>query len=76
VPTYLPDELRAKARNYNAFGGSDDLEDVMTRAASAIEYYELRLLQFNRLLVEIKQHSETVGNSLIDTAGLISEAIW
>lgn len=76
VPTHLPDQLRATARNYNAFGGSDELEQLMTSAASAIEYYELRLLQFNRLLIELKAHSETVGKSLIDTAGLITEAIW
>lgn len=76
MPTFLPDQLRAKARDYNAFGGSDDLEELMRTAASAIEHYELRLLQLNRIITELKNFSETTGQSLLDVAGLTAEVIW
>lgn len=73
VPTNIPDKLREIGKLYNAFGGSDDLERVMLEAAATLEYYEVRLLQMNRIVSQIQELNETVGRTLVDVAGMMTE---
>jgi hypothetical protein len=72
---FLSERLRKEGREINAFGGYDELQQLLDEAALRLEDLEYKRLQSNVLLVQLRDMTRDVGTTLTKTADLLSNAI-
>lgn len=72
---FLPDRLRKEGREINAFGGYDELQQLLEEAASRLDELEFRRLQSNALLTQLRDMNRDIGATMTKTADLLANAI-
>lgn len=72
---FLSERLRKEGREINAFGGYDELQQLLDEAALRLEDLEYKRLQSNVLLVQLRDMTRDVGATLTKTADLLANAI-
>lgn len=72
---FLSERLRREGREINAFGGYDQLQQLLEEAANRLEELEFRRLQSNAILTQIRDMNRDIGATMTKTADLLANAI-
>lgn len=72
---FLSERLRKEGREINAFGGYEQLQQLLEEAANRLEELEFRRLQSNAILTQIRDMNRDIGATMTKTADLLANAI-
>lgn len=72
---FLSERLRAEGRQINAFGGYNDLQELLDETASRLEYLEYRNIHLNAILAHVRDMNRELGLSMSGVASMLSEAV-
>lgn len=72
---FLSERLRGEGKALNAFGGYEELQQLLDEAADRLEYLEYRRLHMNSLVAQIRDMNRDLGHSMSAIADQLTEIV-